>query len=180
MKKIPTLFKRDPENMARVLSEVNPGCEWVLAGEGVATIKYDGVCVMFDGNAWWSRREVKPDKPEPPNWVEVDADPVTGKRMGWEPIEQSSFRKIFESAIKPSELEAGQTFELIGPKINGNFHNFTNHCLMRHGAAVDTSAPRDFEGLRDWMAIMCDGNLEGIVWHHPDGRRAKLKIKDVA
>ncbi len=28
MKKIPTLFVRDPENMSRVTEEVTPGCEW--------------------------------------------------------------------------------------------------------------------------------------------------------
>ena len=71
--------------------------------------------------------------------------------MGWEPIEQSPFRKIFETAIIPREPQAGQTFELIGPKVNGNFHNFHNHCLMLHGADVDTIAPRDFDGLREWM-----------------------------
>lgn len=37
MKKIPTLLRRDPADMSRVLPEVNPGCEWVLAGEGRAT-----------------------------------------------------------------------------------------------------------------------------------------------
>ncbi len=34
--KIPTLFVRDLEDRAHVTDEVTPGCEWVLAGEGVA------------------------------------------------------------------------------------------------------------------------------------------------
>ena len=45
-----------------VLPEITPGCEWVIAGEGVATRKYDGTCVMYDGDEWWARREVKPGK----------------------------------------------------------------------------------------------------------------------
>lgn len=58
MRKIPTLLKRDPDNMRSVLMEVNPGCEWVLAGEGKPTRKYDGTCVMLDeGGVWWRRRE---------------------------------------------------------------------------------------------------------------------------
>lgn len=52
MKKIPTLFKRDSEWMAT--PEVTPGFEWVLAGEGVATVKYDGRCTMI-----WDYKDVK-------------------------------------------------------------------------------------------------------------------------
>ena len=65
MQKIPTLFQRDPEDMKRVLREVNPECQWVLDGEGVATRKFDGTCVMFDHEGWWVRREIKPGKQAP-------------------------------------------------------------------------------------------------------------------
>ena len=34
MKKIPTLFKRDPVNRSLVTREVNPDCQWVIDGEG--------------------------------------------------------------------------------------------------------------------------------------------------
>jgi len=36
MRKIPTLFVRDPENRANVTDEVTEGCEWVLAGESAS------------------------------------------------------------------------------------------------------------------------------------------------
>jgi len=178
MKKIPTVFQRDPENRAHVLPEVNPGCEWVLAGEGVATIKYDGTCTMFDGERWWARREVKPGNTPPPEWQEVDADEVTGKRVGWEPIEQSSYAKVFTTVDKPVDAAPGETFELVGPKVNGNPHGFPDHRLVRHGADVATDLPGDYDGLRSWLAAVVDGSTEGIVWHHPDGRRAKLKVRD--
>ena len=57
MNKIPTLFVRDfgPGGRGRyVTSELTPGCGWVLAGEGVPTRKFDGTCMMFDGDRWWS------------------------------------------------------------------------------------------------------------------------------
>lgn len=56
MKKIPTLFKREFENhrVVKVLPEVTPGFEWVLRGEGVATVKYDGSCAMI-----WDYKDVK-------------------------------------------------------------------------------------------------------------------------
>jgi hypothetical protein len=93
VQKIPTVFRRDPDDMKHVLPEVNPGCEWVLAGEGVATRKYDGTCVMLDGQGWWARREVKPGKAAPGGFVPIETDEATGKTVGWEPIAQSSFAR---------------------------------------------------------------------------------------
>lgn len=41
MKKISTLFKKNPENLGLVIDEVNPQNQWVFDGEGIATRKYD-------------------------------------------------------------------------------------------------------------------------------------------
>ena len=192
MKKIPTLFVRDRAT-GYVTDEVTPGCEWVVAGEGVPTRKVDGTCVMFDGTAWWARREVKPGKTPPPGWREVQSDGVTGKRVGWEPIEQSSFVKFWREALE-IPLDYGQpwapgTYELIGPKINGNPEQSEHHELVPHTVRhLDVSAwdlghalavtlgpaPVPAEVLRTARAH----GWEGIVWHNPDGRRAKLKIRD--
>ena len=181
MKKIPTLFVRDPVTRRHVLNEVTPGCEWVLAGEGQASRKFDGTCVMYDGTDWWARREVKPDKAEPDGWVEVDHDETTDKRIGWEPItEQWTFSRPFQDAYDAFDLgllsvaPSFRTYELCGPKINGNPEHFLQHQLIPHGLQwVD--APRDYDGLRDWLQAR---DYEGIVWAHPDGRMAKLKRRD--
>lgn len=179
MEKIPTLFKRDPQDMSRVLDEVNPAAAWVLAGEGVATRKYDGTCVMIDEEGrWWARREVKPGKTTPPNYVPVSTDPNTGKTMGWEPIEQSAFAKFHAEALNAANCMPGMppgTYELVGPKINGNPEDAPFHILVRHAAAQRLETPHTFAGLREWLTGF-EG--EGIVWHHPDGRMAKLKKKD--
>ena len=37
-------------------------------------------------------------------------------------------------------------------------------------------APRTFDALRAFLADHDD--IEGIVWHHPDGRMVKIKGKD--
>lgn len=177
MQKIPTLFKRDPEKMSRVLSEVNPVCRWVLDGEGVATRKYNGTCVLFDGIAWWARREVRRGKPAPAVYVRLSTDPATGKTMGWEPIAQSSFAQYHAEALTRGDhpWEPG-TYELIGPKINGNPEHAPFHMLVRHEAAqLLDGVPRDYVGL---VAYLAGFEGEGIVWHHPDGRMAKLKRRD--
>lgn len=182
MKKIPTLFVRNPDDRAHVLPEVTPGCEWVLAGEGQPTRKWDGTCTMLSGTGvWWARREVKPHKAPPLNYVQEEHDEATGKSVGWEPMSQSSFAKIHAEAVTNSRVSTPGTYELLGPKINGNPDGFEAHVLMPHGWArlserLDIeAAPRDFEGLRDWLTAR---EYEGIVWHHPDGRMAKLKAKD--
>lgn len=193
MRKIPTLFVRDPDDRKHVLDDVTPGCEWVIAGEGRPTRKYDGTCVKFDGERWWARREVKPGKDAPAGFVAEQTDDVTGKTQGWEPAEQSPFWKQLQEVFDQGMvgyLSAPQStdwpppegsYELIGPRINGNPEKADRHVLVMHGyeAYVDRDAiesvPHDFDGLSDWMLKT---DWEGIVWHHDDGRMAKLKRRD--
>ena len=184
MRKIPTLFQRNPDDMRHVLPEVHPDCKWVLAGEGVATRKYDGTCVLYDPDSldWWARREVKPFKTAPANYRPVESDEVTGKTVGWEPIEQSPFWRAFQECNQFADTDglAPGTYELCGPKVNGNPEGFDRHTLIRHATAEMLTVgghpvPTGFEALREYMRAF---RHEGIVWHHPDGRLAKLKRRD--
>jgi len=187
MRKIPTLFVRDPENRANVTDEVTKGCEWVLAGEGKATRKYDGTCTMLDEDGkWWARREVKPGKAAPENYVIDNVDEVTGKTQGWEPIEQSSFLKFHEEGWTHTRPVWPGTYELIGPKINGNPEKVYRHMLIAHANAETFRFPSNEIGIIKWYICRLGtpgwegiSAWEGIVWHHPDGRMAKLKGKDL-
>ncbi|MFB7845490.1 hypothetical protein ACFC34_00440 [Streptomyces sp. NPDC056053] len=187
MRKIPTLFVRDANDRQHVTPELNPACAWVAAGEGVATIKWDGTCVMRDnlGN-WWARREIKPGKSTPADFLEVDHDEVTGKRTGWEPIEQSPFRKFYAEALAyPAGIWTPGTYELVGPKIQGNPSGFQAHLMIRHGWAPFTArneakyAPRNYDQLREWLHAR---DHEGLVWWRdpadPDCDKAKIKARD--
>lgn len=183
MKKIPTLFARDyAARPAHVLPEVTPGCEWVLAGEGAPTRKWDGVCFQLDDSgAWWSRREVKPGKTPPDNFIQVAYDDTTEKAYGWEPVDQTGWRDIHTEALT-HWFDAGPgTYELVGPRVNGNHDRFEAHVLLFHGWAPFSvrndvaTTPRDYVGLHQWLHAR---PYEGIVWHHPDGRMAKLKAAD--
>nr|WP_203607368.1 DUF5565 family protein [Streptomyces sp. SID11385] len=185
------MFVRDSEDRSRVLPEVTPGCEWVLDGAGTPTRKWDGTCVMLDTDgSWWARREVKPGKIPPPDLVLAEYDTTTGKAVGWEPVERSPFAKYHAEALAEfaAESVAGdpsmkpRTYELLGPKINGNPERFASHLLIAHGWARFSerrelaATPRDFDGLRAWL--LAHPTWEGIVWHHPDGPMAKLKRRD--
>ncbi|MEV6600575.1 DUF5565 family protein [Actinoplanes sp. NPDC051346] len=126
---------------------------------------------------WWARREVRPGKNPPPHYVPLSVDETTGKTMGWEPIGQSAFAKFHAEALGNEQRRAG-TYELVGPKINGNPESTEAHELVSHHDAETLDAPRDLDGLRDWL--LAHPQFEGIVWHHPDGRMAKLKRRDFA
>lgn len=178
MRKIPTLFVRDFDNDPRYVTRaVTPGCEWVLKGEGTPTRKYDGTCVMFDGEHWWARREVKRGRPAPAGFTEVEHDEETGKTVGWEPAEASGFSRWLEQAVNgmPRTSWTAGTYELIGPKVNGNPEHASAHVLIRHDSAEELDPPRDFDDLAAWLR---EHPYEGIVWHHEDGRMAKLKARD--
>jgi hypothetical protein len=177
VRKIPTLFARDRNNPSRVLNIPNLDCAWVFEGEGVATRKYDGTCVALDGYSnWYARREVKPNQALPPDFEEVNFDEVTGKRVGWVPMAHSSFAKYHAEALNNGDhpWEPG-TYELIGPKINGNPERSQIHQLIEHASARILDAPRAFDELDRYLEV---ADIEGIVWHHPDGRMAKLKGRD--
>jgi hypothetical protein len=185
VRKIPTLFVRDWDGNPRyVTREPNPECAWVFDGEGEPTVKWDGICVGYltlDGApAWYVRREVKPGRPTPDEFRPTGTDEETGKTTGWEPLDRSGFAKYVREAATGHEFEPG-TYELIGPKINGNPQDWWFHELIRHGHAdvgrsEDVStAPRDYDGLRAWLHVRA---YEGVVWHHPDGRMAKIKGRD--
>lgn len=183
MRKIPTLFQRS-EDRRYVIDAVTPGCEWVLAGEGVATRKYDGTCVRMDeAGQWWARREVKPGKQPPVGFVLVEQDMVTDKRMGWEPAEQSGFARWLAEAIRDDAPYSGWvpgTYELCGPKINGDPEHFTRHVLIRHDHAEAFNLPPvlDYRTIRRAVTDLNEYGHEGIVWHHPDGRMVKIKRRD--
>lgn len=186
MKKIPTLFVRDYDSRDRhVINEVNPGCEWVIEGEGVATRKYDGACTRIHDGKFYKRREVKPGKAIPEGFEAAGpADPVTGKLMGWMEVGDGPEDKFFREAFINSDganLPDG-TFEAIGPKFQGNPEGTADHRLVSHDRAeIIEDAPRDFAGLMEFLRGI---DYEGIVWHRASdnstaGDMVKLKKRDL-
>ena len=183
MKKIPTLFKRNPDNMSQVTEDVHPDCLWVLAGEGVATRKFDGTCCMIKDEELYKRRELKRGQDFPPDFLVEDFDAITGKIVGWVPVDAmlKEDRWHFEAFVNlrnsaTDYLLGDGTYELIGPKVQGNPEGICQHRLMSHREAPTyDDAPRTFDGLKEWLKDM---DIEGLVWHHPDGRMAKIKLRD--
>ena len=177
MKKIPSVFKRDYEGTRLVTNEIVLGCEWVLNGEGIATEKHDGTACMIRDNKLYKRYDAKKGKAHPVTWEPCEAEPdkETGHWPGWLPVGAGPEDKWHRQAFaKPTKWQNG-TYELIGPKVQSNPYGLTEHRLVPHGLVSLDDAPRTFDLIKDYLA---EHSIEGIVWHHPDGRMAKIKRKD--
>ena len=172
MRKIPTLFIRYGKYAT---PEVNPGCEWVLAGEGRATRKWDGTaCLIRDGQLY-KRLEWNATKGRAPTvWLHYDFDPEVRSGHGWMPVGVGP-EDWMHRLVSIDGLEDG-TYELCGPKIGKNPEGLENYLLIKHGMLELPDSPRDFLGLCEFLLAY---KGEGIVWHHPDGCMAKLKRRDI-
>lgn len=176
MKKIISLFQRNYDGDRLVRNELVPGAEWVAAGEGVPTRKMDGTCCLVENGKLFKRYEVKKGKTPPANFIPAnEVDQETGKQQGWLPVGDGP-EDIWHRAAFGIGHFADGTYELIGPKVQGNPEGFSNHILWPHGSEIlAPDTPRTFDALRKYFEV-CD--IEGIVWHHPDGRMVKIKKKD--
>ncbi len=194
MEKIISLFQRNYETDRLVRDEVVPGAEWAVNGEGVGTRKYDGTCCKVTDGKLYKRYDFNPQNikaikralktnnlppspvwGEPPQgWIKAqDApDSVTFHWPGWLLVGDGPEDKWHREAFRGDEPDG--TYELCGPSIQSNPEKFETHVLVRHGETV-LDAPRTFNALRDWFK---DIDIEGVVWHHPDGRMVKIKKKD--
>lgn len=201
MKKIPALFEYVFSSTAAggakggnaVYSPtVKPEARWVLEGEGIATEKIDGTaCLVQDGKLWkrYDRKKANEGKPFPAGWMPAqDKDEKTGHWPGWLPIgagpEDQWHREALRGALPPPG-----TYELIGPKVQGNPYGLAEHRLVRHGESFTfgepwnfdaviwgaRGVPRDRENLISYLRATPE--IEGLVFHHPDGRMAKVTRK---
>lgn len=185
MKKMPCLFVREFEDRGSftITKNVAPGCEWVLAGEGIATRKWDGTACMVSGGRLYRRYDAKKDRKTgqykaPPTGALPcsDPDPTTGHWPHWVPVgDEPESRWHREAWERGGGAFSDGTYELVGPAVNGNAERLDGHALIRHGGAALQEAPRDFDGLR---SLLTEAQMEGIVFHHPDGRMCKIRRND--
>lgn len=176
MRKIQSLFQRNYDGDRQVRDEVVPGAEWVVNGEGRATRKWDGTCCMIRQGKLFKRYEVKPNGQPPAGFEPAnEVDENTGKQQGWVAVGNGPEDRWHREAMDYG-LSDG-TYELLGPKVQGNVEKFDRHVLVKHGLdGFADEPPRTFAELKAWFDS--HNYVEGIVWHHDDGRMVKIKCKD--
>lgn len=176
MKKISTLFKKDPNDLGRVINEINPENEWALTNSR-ATRKWDGTaCCVIDGNIY-KRYDVKKGKQVPTNAIACqEPDEITGHWPHWVPCSIfNNADKYFFEAFIPSKHHDG-TYELCGPKIQGNPEKLGDHLLIPHGVNILPIYDYSFDAIKQFLT---DNDIEGIVFHERRGNRmCKIRKSD--
>lgn len=175
MQRIPTIYVRDLGTRL-VTREVLPVCEWVFRGEGIAYRKWNGLACLVKGGTLFKRFDAKKGRNVPPGAIPAEPpDPKAPYWPMWVPIglgkEDKWYRLAFYSRLKWPD----GTYELIGPKVNGNPDRVKMETLMSHTATEIVNVPLDFDMMKRFFEPR---PFEGVVWHHPDGRMAKIKTKD--
>lgn len=180
VKKISTLFKKDPSDLGRIINEINPENAWVFHGEGIATRKFDGTSSAIIDGILYKRYDVKKGRTAPPDAIPCqEADSVSGHHPHWLPCDRTKKedRFFFEAFDALSEIIDG-TYELCGPKVQGNPENLDRHVLIPHGKEILEIQDFSFEAFRELLSDK-DMNIEGIVFHHiSDGRMCKIRKRD--
>ena len=180
MKKIPTLFKRvfDGHNIVDILPEVTEGMEWVLNGEGIATVKYDGACCAIIDSKFYKRYDAKQGKPVPSNAIlcQDNPDPITGHFPCWIPCDRNNpADKWFWQAHDNTFLKPiDGTYEAVGLHFQGNPYNLKGDLLIKHGCDK-VNVERNYDGIKDYLK---DHLIEGIVFWKDNEPKCKIKRTD--
>lgn len=180
MKKIPTLFIRqflDKHNFI-LTKEVAPGFDWVLDGEGVATIKIDGSCTAIINGTFYKRYDAKKGKEPPVGAIPCcEPDMVTGHWPHWvkvDPTNKTDQWLVAAYRNSGAETFADGTYEAIGPHFQSNPYNLIEDKLEKHGTKI-VNPPRSFDGLKNYLE---ENYIEGIVFWKDGEPKCKIRRKD--
>lgn len=177
MKKIPTLFERIYENhkVVGITDNVASGMEWVLNGEGVATVKIDGACCAIIDGAFYKRYDAKKGKKPPIGAIPCcDPDPVTGHWPHWVKVEDVPSDKWYVNAYNNTPERKDGTYEAIGPHFQSNPYGLSDDILEPHGVKV-VDVERTFDGIKEYLRA---NEIEGIVFWKDCQPQCKIKRSD--
>jgi hypothetical protein len=185
MKKISTLFIKNPNDLGRVINEINPENQWVFDGNGIATRKFDATATAIINGELYKRYDVKKGRQVPDGAIPCqDADLITGHHPHWLKCDRSKNENkyFFEAFDKLDVINGGKlydgSYELIGEKVQNNPEKIKGHILVKHGSEVLKIESLDFEYLKSYLSNP-NLDIEGIVFHHKsDGRMCKLRKTD--
>jgi hypothetical protein len=184
MRKIPTIFKRDPDT-GKVINE--PAINFDFAN-AIATEKLDGTNIRLTiRNNIVVRvekrrnptREQKNQGILEPWYIDAHRDDPNDKWI-FDAVDNTEYSLI---------LDGEWSAEAIGKNIQGNPLNldrnivfiFSDSLLLRT-LAIKEFPPTTYDELKEWLPkqkslVGNDCGIEGIVWHHHNGM-AKIKVRD--
>lgn len=197
MKKIPTLFEREflDHKTVKIFNEVTPGMEWVLDGEGIATVKFDGSCCAIIDGELCKRYDAKKGRKVPEGAIKCqeEADPITGHLPCWVKCDRENpndkwFWSAFDNYVleysknhldtcelsSPMSIILDGTYEAVGRHFRNNSYNMDSDILIPHGKQ-EIEVERSFEGIKRYLS---ENYIEGIVFWKDGEPKCKIKRSD--
>ena len=185
MEKIKTIFDRNWETNRKVNPTLVVDFDFENA---IATEKLDGTNIRITvrkGTIVRVEKRRNPSKVQKqkgivdPWYVDADAFSTEDKWI-FDAVKNTDF-----STVPDGEWSA----EAIGKNIQGNPLNLENNRVFIFSLPewrekiILTNVPLTFEGLKTWLpkqksVLNGQTGIEGIVWHHPNGTKVKIKTKD--
>lgn len=190
MKKIPTLFERIYDSNGKIIGitdTVKSGFEWVLSGDGVATVKMDGSCCAIINGVFYKRYDAKKGKIPPAGALPCtpDPDPITGHWPHWVKVDVADnsnkwfIRAYGNTFHRPpcgiTALGDDGTYEAVGEHFNGNPYHMEADVLIPHGREIINEFPRTFEGIKEYLK---HHYIEGVVFWKDGEAQCKIKRSD--
>lgn len=177
MKKIPSIRPNDLNNTGKYnFSSFREDIRWVFEefDDIFVTRKFDGTCCLLENGDLYKRYDAQEGRIPPADFRACqEPDPKTGHWPGWIAVDKN----LKENAIYFEEAlpQEDGTYELCGPKVNNNPEKFEHHTYVKHG----DETIRHFELKLNWVLnFLRNSDIEGVVFHHPDGRMAKITQKN--
>ena len=171
-----------------VTPEINPKYKWVFEDPGVKAVdKLDGtnLCVRIEGNKITRIfNRIQEKNIFPPGTTQSKWDGACMEGLA------RAIRKEWLKGLPDGDYYG----ELIGEIFNGNPHKMQGHiwvpfeylarkCHWR--SWIKNQYPKDFDSISAWFRDLTslfnqvmkleEIKTEGLVFHHPDGRMAKLR-----
>ena len=148
---------------------------WVF-DEGVrATRKFDGTAAAIINGELYKRYDAKNGKQPPPGAISCqEPDEITGHWPHWVKCDPSNPADKYFFSVDITHRPDG-TYELCGEKIKNNPERVDGHQLIKHGSIEFPGVVPTFAFIKNFFF---DRDIEGLVFHHPDGRMCKIRKSD--
>ena len=174
---------------------MTPGFEWVLNGEGAATVKYDGSCCAIMDGKFYVRYDAKAGRKPPEGAIPCcDPDPVTGHWPHWLEVDILNPQKdykwfaiAYRNTFGLGNLaQPTATYEALGPHFNSNPYHLEYDHLIMHGQTIldeqtfpdmlgNGDGKRTFEGIKRYLE---ETEIEGLVFWKDGEPQCKIKRRD--
>jgi hypothetical protein len=182
MKKMTTLYKKDPNDLGRVINEINTENRWVFESVVLATIKRDGTaCAIIKGELY-KRYDAKINR-KTGEWKKApkgaipcqDPDETTGHHPHWvRCCRENPQDKYHYEAFDKMSIKKDGTYELCGEKIGKNPEQIKGNVLIKHGEIIKDKIELSFNGIKNWLKTQ---DIEGVVFYEVGGEKRMCKIR---